>query len=112
MSKIDKLAYQERLRRMTEMFADIVGHADVVSKERCPYMSRARRCTAAFRCRNQRRPDGADGQPVCGHDGTFDYRLAWESRPDSYDTVRRKLRQIRADGAQRRAAKAAARKPE
>jgi hypothetical protein len=103
MTKIDKEAYQERLRRMTEVFSEIVGHADQVSKGRCPYMNRKRLCTAAFRCRNQR-PDPAGGdQPVCGHDGTFDYRLAWESRPDSYDKVREKLRRIRADAARRRA---------
>jgi hypothetical protein len=104
MTKIDKEAYHERLRRMTEVFSEIVGHADQVSKERCPYMNRQRLCTAAFRCRNQRRTEGGT-QATCGHDGTFDYRLAWESRPDSYDKVRDKLRRIRADAARRRASK-------
>jgi hypothetical protein len=58
-------------------------------------------CTAQFRCRNQQVPEGG-GSLICGHDGKFDYRLAWETRPDAYDKTREKLRRIREEAERRR----------
>ncbi len=87
--------YQVRLDRLTDILADIAGHAQEVSKDRCPYMAVTRACTAQFRCRNQQPAADVAGGSTCGHDGTFDYRSAWESRPDSYEKTREKLRRIR-----------------
>src|SRR6266508_4002549 len=101
MAESDEERYRERLQRITEILSDIAGHAQFVSKERCPYKNKAGLCTARFRCRNQRSQPG-EGGLVCGHDGKFDYRLAWETRPDTYERTREKLRQIRNEAVRRR----------
>ena len=44
---------QKRFDRLTEIFADIVTHADAQASTRCPYRNRHDVCTAQFRCRNQ-----------------------------------------------------------
>jgi hypothetical protein len=96
-------AYRERIRRMTELFAGIAGHAEATAKDRCPYRDAADRCTALFRCRNQLAdPTRAEGT-LCGHKGGFDYRSAWETRPEAWEKTRAKLRAIRAEAARRRA---------
>jgi hypothetical protein len=101
----DEKQYQERLQRIGGLLADIAGHAQEVSKERCPYKNKPGLCTAQFKCRNQQPlPEGGFR---CGHDGTFDYRSAWEVRPDSYEKTREKLRKIREDAAERRKTTAA-----
>jgi hypothetical protein len=100
MAESDEKRYRERLQRITGILSDIAGHAQSVSKERCPYKNKAGLCTAQFRCRNQRSPEG--GGLVCGHDGKFDYRLAWETRPDTYEKTREKLRRIREEAERRR----------
>ncbi len=82
MSKSEDERYDERLARLSEILADIAGHAQTVSLERCPYKSKPGLCTAKFSCRNQQPSGDADGTLACAHDGTFDYRLAWESRPE------------------------------
>ncbi len=56
MTIADEEQYQQRLDLLTDILADIAGHAQAVSKERCPYMTVQRACTAKFRCRNQRPP--------------------------------------------------------
>ena len=69
MTKIDKAAYQERLDRITEIFADMVTHADESARHRCPYRNRFDQCTAEFKCRNQRQPRAAfqsHNQIYCG----------------------------------------------
>ncbi len=98
--KIDPAEYQKRLDRMTEMFSDMVSHAEAVSLFRCPYRDRHDLCTAEFICRNQ--VDGEDGQ-TCGHDGQFDYRSAWESQPKSRDRAKRKIAAIKEEAVSRRA---------
>lgn len=110
MAKIDKQAYQERLDRITELFAGMVEKADALSRERCPYRDRHDRCTAMFSCRNQVRAD--DEIVTCSHDGRFDYRLAWESMPETKERAKRRLERIKADARRRRAEKAARRGPE
>jgi hypothetical protein len=78
MQKIDRQQYQERLDRITELFTDIVRHADEVSRCRCPYKNRSNECTAAFGCRNKRKPVDSGGRPVCAGDDKLNYRSAWE----------------------------------
>ena len=103
MKKIDNDAYQARLQRMVEMLSGIAHQADKVSKERCPYMNKAHLCTAMFSCKNQR-PSKINADKIgCGHDGTFDYRLAWESRPETYEQTREKLKEIRSEAERKRA---------
>jgi hypothetical protein len=106
----DRAAFEARIRAMTELLSGIAGHAQAVSKDRCPYMTVGRLCTAGFRCRNQRPVEGHEHPHACGHAGGFDYRLAWESRPETYEVTRERLRRIRAEASARRAA--AARAPE
>ncbi len=102
MSKIDKDAWRERLDRLSELFSDIAGKAEKSAMFRCPYRNRFDHCTAEFRCRNQR-PAEPDGSIPCGHDGTFDYRSAWESDPERRPKAKRKIDQIkRAADARRR----------
>ena len=69
------------------MLAPIADHANVQATWRCPYKDRHDRCTAAFGCRNQRRPEaddprfasGADKlRFLCAGDDKLDYRSAWE----------------------------------
>ena len=102
MAESDDERYQQRLRRMTEILADIAGHAQATAKHRCPYKNKPGLCTAQFRCRNQQVSATGDGGLVCGHDGTFDYRVAWETRPDAYGKTREKLRRIREEAEKRR----------
>ena len=69
------------------MLATIADHANTQATWRCPYKDRHDRCTAAFGCRNQRRPATGDprfepgaGKPrfLCAGDDKLDYRSAWE----------------------------------
>ncbi len=101
MPKPDKDELQKRLDRITEIFGEMVGHAEVQAQTRCPYRDRHDRCTAHIRCRSQL--DMGDGErPACTHDGRFDYRLAWETRPDSRERAKRRIRTIRERAAARR----------
>ena len=102
MPKISQEDYQKRLDRLTEIFSDIVSHADAQATHRCPYRDVRDRCTAAFSCGNQI-PAEAEGEPAtCGHDGTFDYSEAWESDPGAEERTRKKLGAIRRSAAARR----------
>ena len=103
MSDPDMQAFQERLDRMAAIFTDIVSHAEESTLTRCPYRNRFDLCTAQFRCSNQRPVE--DGHPddlACGHDGTFDYRSAWESNPRAVTRTRERIVRIKRDAEQRR----------
>ena len=41
---------------------------------------------------------------MCGHDGAFDYRSAWETDPESFDKAKVKIDKIKREAAHRRAA--------
>ena len=103
MPKISQEDYQKRLDRLTEIFSDIVSHADAQATHRCPYRDARDRCTAAFSCGNQVPAEAEKGEPAtCGHDGTFDYSEAWESDPGAEERTRKKLGAIRRSAAARR----------
>jgi len=102
MAKLDPKDAQKRIDRISEIFSEIVSHAETLSQIRCPYRDRNDHCTAEFRCRNQRAPVAEDSPHGCGHDGNFDYRNAWESRPLERDRIKEKVRDIRNDAARRR----------
>jgi len=77
--KIDKDEYQKRLTQISELFAEMVVHADELSRQRCPYKNRLDQCTAQFGCRNKRKPKTQGGLPVCASDDKLDYRSAWDT---------------------------------
>jgi hypothetical protein len=76
---IDPAEYQARLERIGELFSSMILRAEELSTHRCPYKNRFDECTAAFGCRNQRRPREPGGLKVCGGDDKLDYRSAWET---------------------------------
>ena len=86
--------YQARLDRITNIFADMVQHADELSLSRCPYKDRHNHCTAKFGCRFQDRTSVAD-TIVCTSDDKLDYRTAWDMNPASADKMHKKLRSNR-----------------
>ena len=103
-----KKDYQQRLDKLTGIFADILGEAQdqVQGQGRCPYRSAKDVCTAKFGCANRERPkngaDAKDAEPICIHDGTLDFRSAWESRPESYQKAKDKIEQVRERAAKKR----------
>ena len=102
MAKLDPEEAQKRIDRISEMFSEIVSHAETLSQLRCPYRNRNDHCTAEFRCRNQRAPTVEGTLHGCSHDGNFDYRNAWESRPLERERIKEKVRDIRKHAARRR----------
>ena len=102
MPKISQQDYQKRLDRLTEIFSDIVSHADEQAAHRCPYRDARDRCTAAFSCGNQIAAVEEGAPATCGHDGTFDYSLAWETDPATRERARKRLDQIKRSAAARR----------
>ena len=78
MKKIDKVEYEKRLNKITQIFEDLVVHADEQATYRCPYKNRFDHCTAKFGCRNQRKIDEGTGL-LCAGDDKLDYRSAWET---------------------------------
>ena len=102
MPKISQQDYQKRLDRLTEIFSDIVSHADAQATHRCPYRDARDRCTAAFSCGNQIAAVEEGAPATCGHDGTFDYSLAWETDPATRERARKRLDQIKRSAAARR----------
>ena len=108
MKKITQEDYQKRLDRITEMFSGMVEHADEQSQFRCPYRNRHDECTAKIRCRNQvplakkELPRTKDVLFMCNHDGSFDYRDAWDSDPRSVEKARKKVDQIKKKAEARR----------
>ena len=105
MPKISQQDYQKRLDRLTEIFSDIVSHADAQAAHRCPYRDARDRCTAAFSCGNQIAAAEKDEPATCGHDGTFDYSLAWETDPATLERARKQLDHIKRGAAARREGK-------
>lgn len=79
MGHVDDKDYQKRLDDISEIFSQIMQHADELSVQRCPYRDRIDNCTAKFCCRNQRKPSVADALPICAGDEELDYRSAWET---------------------------------
>lgn len=99
MAGISRQQVQERFDRLTEILGDMVTQADAQAATRCPYRDRHDLCTAKFRCRNQALLEGAD--MACSHDGTFDFRSAWETDPRAASQARDKIhanRRHAADG--------------
>ncbi len=78
MKKTDKAEYEKRLNKITQIFEDLVVHADEQATYRCPYKNRLDHCTAKFGCRNQRKIDEGTGL-LCVGDDKLDYRSAWET---------------------------------
>jgi hypothetical protein len=76
---VDAAAVAASFERLSVIFTDMMTTVEQVSRYRCPYKNRDGRCTAAFGCRNQRRPTEPGGRRVCGGDDKLDYRSAWES---------------------------------
>jgi len=79
MRKISPEEYQQRLDKISELFAYMVAHADELSTMRCPYKNRFDQCTAQFGCRNKRKPLAPGQLPVCASDDKLDYRKAWQT---------------------------------
>ncbi len=77
MKKIDKNEYEKRLNKITQIFEELVVHADEQATYRCPYKNRFNHCTAKFGCRNQRKIKEGTGL-LCVGDDKLDYRNAWE----------------------------------
>ncbi len=98
----DKDELQKRLDRIGEIFGAMVTHADAQAKTRCPYRDKRDLCTAHIRCRHQLPLDAGEARLMCTHDGNFDYRLAWETRPDSRERAKRRIEAIRERAAARR----------
>lgn len=90
--------WEERRAKLARLLAGITQHADLQMLERCPYRNRLDQCTSNVRCRNKRKPAGADELPCCAGDAGIDYRSAWETEPDDYEPLRRALR-VRANRA-------------
>ena len=87
MKKIDKAEYEKRLSKITQIFEELVVHADEQATYRCPYKNRFDHCTAKFGCRNQRKIDEGTGL-LCVGDDKLDYRSAWETdAPDPSGTI-------------------------
>ena len=101
LQKIDPEAYRQSIDRLGAIFADIADHAEVVSKFRCPYRDRLDHCTGKFRCRNQETTEERDVLR-CTHDGHFDYRSAWETKPESYNRAKARIKKNREISAAKR----------
>lgn len=91
MEKIDREEFEKRLARISDLFADMVQHADEQSKTRCPYKNRFNQCTAKFGCQNKRPPRASESLPACVSDDALDYRGAWEANPQGYEEMRDQL---------------------
>jgi hypothetical protein len=77
--RIDPVAFQERLDRLSDLFGSMMVTVAELSTRRCPYKNRFDQCTASFGCRNQRPPREPGELKVCGGDDKLDYRSAWET---------------------------------
>ncbi len=78
-NSVDKARVQASMARLQDILKGIGETANGVSTWRCPYKNAQDLCTAGFRCRNQSRPPGEDGLPVCLGSDDLDYRGAWEA---------------------------------
>ena len=103
MAKHDKVAYEKRLDKITQIFEELVVHADEQATYRCPYKNREAHCTAKFGCRNQRRIAEGTGL-LCVGDDKLDYRNAWEIEPIETPDVSHGAGSITCDGKTQRLA--------
>ena len=87
--------FQKRLDRINSIFTAILGHAEESSLYRCPYRDSQDLCTALFSCRNQVSITGEPDSFSCSHNGSFDYRRAWESNPKGWKRMQEKTAAIR-----------------
>ena len=95
--KNDKTEYEKRLNKITQIFEELVTHADEQATYRCPYKNREGHCTAKFGCRNQRRIAEGTGL-LCASDDKLDYRNAWEIEPIAAPDVNYGRGRITCDG--------------
>ena len=95
MQQIDPAEYEQRLKQLSDILQPIARHAEQQALTRCPYRNAKDQCTARFGCRHQRKPPTAGDPLLCSHDGTFDYRSAWESRPEELVQVKQALQSSR-----------------
>lgn len=97
MSGPTKKDYQRRLDAMSGIFSDILENAQgkIAGQGRCPYRSAADICTAKFGCANRENPRDTGTEPICAHDGTLDFRTAWETKPESYARTKEKIAQVK-----------------
>ncbi len=102
MPDVNQQAYQERLDRIAEILGSVVAHAETSARHRCPYRDRNDTCTALFRCRNQLPVESDVEAFICGHNGTFDYRTAWEMNPRERMRVKKTIADIKAEAEGRR----------
>jgi hypothetical protein len=86
---------QKSLDRINSIFAGIVDYAEESSLLRCPYRDMNDFCTALFSCRNQVTVRDESDSFSCGHDGSFDYRPAWESNPRNWEKMQGETVRIR-----------------
>ena len=95
--------FQKRLNRLNDIFNELVVVAEESWKTRCPYRDRRALCTAQFSCRNQEWDSTNDGViPTCGHEGSFDYRSAWEKSPLQREVVANRITENRKKAESRR----------
>ena len=97
MSGPTKKDYQRRLDAMSGIFSDILENAQdkIAGQGRCPYRSAVDICTAKFGCANRENPKDTGAEPICAHDGTLDFRTAWETKPESYARTKEKIAQVK-----------------
>ena len=93
---------QERMERINSIFLGIVDYAEKASLTRCPYRDRNDLCTALFSCRNQSSKGNQRNVFLCTHDGSFDYRPAWESNPRNWESMQRETTRIRKEALENR----------
>lgn len=94
--------FQERLDRINSIFTAILDRAEESSITRCPYRDSQDLCTALFSCRNQLPIASKAGSFSCSHDGSFDYRPAWESNPKGWKRMQEKTASIREEALKNR----------
>ncbi|MCG9128608.1 DUF4445 domain-containing protein [Candidatus Poribacteria bacterium] len=99
MKKVDKNEYEKRLNKITQIFEELVVHADEQATYRCPYKNKNDHCTAKFGCRNQRKIDEGTGLECVGDD-KLDYRTAWETEESTHtdELINKNTGSISCDG--------------
>ncbi len=76
--KIDIDRYRQSMARLESIFRSINDTANDISTRRCPYANAQDRCTARFKCRNQKKTSGSDELPLCIGIDDLEYRSAWQ----------------------------------
>jgi len=96
-----KKDYQRRLDQIADIYADILDSAqkDLKGQGRCPYRTAKDICTAKFGCANRADPRDKSEELICAHDGTLDFRTAWETQPENYVKTKNKIKQVKTKAA-------------